>query len=210
MIDSARSASDEEVAMREEQIAARSTIRRHPERAVPEEAAEILAAGLVAHVGFCDEGQPFVIPMSYHYDPARPDRLYLHGARESRLLRVLASGTPVSIAVTLVDGLVYSRTAFNHSMNYRSVVCFGRARVIEDEAEQRALFEAMTERSIPGRQAGVDYQPATRQQLAATLLVEVAIEEWSAKARRGGPRGPYDDDPTALGSAGVLPIVEGI
>jgi nitroimidazol reductase NimA-like FMN-containing flavoprotein (pyridoxamine 5'-phosphate oxidase superfamily) len=80
-------------------------IRRHPERAVPDEASAILAAEMVAHVGFCEDGQPFVIPMSYHYDPQRPDRLYLHGARESRLLQVLASGAPVSVAVTLVDGL---------------------------------------------------------------------------------------------------------
>ncbi|MCX7623239.1 MAG: pyridoxamine 5'-phosphate oxidase family protein [Thermomicrobium sp.] len=184
----------------------RSTIRRHPERAVTDEAAEILARGLVAHVGFCEGEQPFVIPMSYHFDPTVPDRLYLHGARESRLLQVLASGAPVSIAVTLVDGLVYSRTAFNHSMNYRSVVCFGRARIIESEAEQRRIFEAMTERYFPGRRVGVDYQGATPQQLAATLLVEVEIEEWSAKARRGGPRGPYDADPSAPGTAGIVPI----
>jgi nitroimidazol reductase NimA-like FMN-containing flavoprotein (pyridoxamine 5'-phosphate oxidase superfamily) len=183
-------------------------IRRHPERAVPDEASAILTAGMVAHVGFCEDGQPFVIPMSYHYDPQRPDRLYLHGARESRLLQVLASGAPVSVAVTLVDGLVYSRTAFNHSMNYRSVVCFGRANVIEDEAEQRTIFEAMTERYFPGRRAEVDYQPATAQQLAATLLVEIVIEEWSAKARRGGPRGPYDTDPTASGTAGIVPLKE--
>jgi nitroimidazol reductase NimA-like FMN-containing flavoprotein (pyridoxamine 5'-phosphate oxidase superfamily) len=190
----------------EAQQQSRSVIHRHPERAVPDEAAEILAAGMVAHVGFCEDGQSFVLPMSYHYDPRRPDRLYLHGARDSRLLRLLAAGTPVCIAVTLVDGLVYSRSAFNHSMNYRSVVCFGRAKVIEDEAEQRTIFEAMTERYFPGRRAGVDYQPATAQQLAATLLVEVAIEEWSAKARRGGPRGPYDADPTAPGTSGVVPV----
>jgi nitroimidazol reductase NimA-like FMN-containing flavoprotein (pyridoxamine 5'-phosphate oxidase superfamily) len=93
-------------------------------------------------------------------------------------------------------------------MNYRSVVCFGRANVIEDEAEQRTIFEAMTERYFPGRRAGVDYQPATAQQLAATLLVEIVIEEWSAKARRGGPRGPYDTDPTAPGTAGIVPLKE--
>ncbi len=139
--------------------------------------------------------------MSYHYDPQRPDRLYRHGTRESRLIQVLASGAPVSVTVTVVDGLVYSRTAFHHSMNYRSVVRFGRAHVIEDEAEQRTIFEAMTERYFPGRRAGVDYQPATAQQLAATLLVEIVIGEWSAKARRGGPRGPYDTDPTAPGTA---------
>lgn len=83
-----------------------STIRQHPERAVPDEVQEIVAAGLVAHVAFSEDGQPFVIPMSYHQSPTRPYRLYLHGSRHSR--RLLASGAAVSIAVTLVDGLVYS------------------------------------------------------------------------------------------------------
>ncbi len=187
----------------------RSQVRRHPERAVPDEAAEIFAAGLVAHVGFVEDGEPVVIPMSYHYDPSVPDHLYLHGSRDSRLLRVLASGAPVCIAVTVVDGLVYSRTAFNHSMNYRSVVAFGRGRVIEDADEQVACFAAMTQRYFPGRTLGRDYAPPTPQQLAATVLVDVRIEEWSAKARRGGPRGPYDADPDAPGTAGVAPVPPG-
>src|SRR5262245_36096793 len=105
----------------------RTTLRVHPERSVPEEAPEILSAGVVAHVGFEAEGQPYVIPMTYHYDPAEPKRLYLHGAHMSRLMNHLATGAAVCVTVTLTDGLVYSRTALYHSVNYRSIVCFGRA-----------------------------------------------------------------------------------
>src|SRR5207247_453283 len=86
-------------------------LRRHPERSVPDEASAILLAGLVAHVSFVADDQPFVIPMAYQYDPASPRTLYLHGAHTSRLLRHVASGAPVGVAVTLVDGLVYSRGA---------------------------------------------------------------------------------------------------
>ncbi|PYO70977.1 MAG: pyridoxamine 5'-phosphate oxidase family protein, partial [Gemmatimonadetes bacterium] len=93
-------------------------LRRHPERSVPDEASAILLAGLVAHVSFVADDQPFVIPMAYQYDPASPRTLYLHGAHASRLLRHVASGAPVAVAVTLVDGLVYSRTALYHSVNY--------------------------------------------------------------------------------------------
>src|SRR5213594_3332196 len=105
----------------------RARLQRHPERAVPEEAQAILAAGLVAHVGFVERGQPYVIPMAYHYDPATPSILYLHGGHASRLLRRLGNGAPAAIAVTLVDGLVFSRTALYHSLNYQSVVCFAHA-----------------------------------------------------------------------------------
>src|SRR5438132_7006922 len=105
----------------------RARLQRHAERAVPQEAQAILAAGLVAHVGFVERGQPYVIPMAYHYDPATPNILYLHGGHASRLLRHLASGGPAAIAVTLVDGLVFSRTALYHSLNYRSVLCFAHA-----------------------------------------------------------------------------------
>ena len=105
----------------------RARIRIHPERSQPDEAHAILAAGRVAHVGFVQDGQPFVIPMTYQFDAGRPGHVYLHGAHHSRLLQHLATGAPVCVTVTLVDGLVYSRTALFHSVNYRSVVCFGRA-----------------------------------------------------------------------------------
>ena len=118
----------------------RTHIRRHPERDVMERAAPILAAGHVAHVGFVEDGQPFVIPLGYQFDPAQPDRLYLHGSTASRAVQHAASGAPVCITVTLLDGLVYSRTALYHSMNYRSVVCFGRgSRVTDPELQQTHL-----------------------------------------------------------------------
>src|SRR5712691_11668079 len=182
------------------ETSSRTEIRRHPERAVPEEGAAILAAGVVAHVGFCDGDQPVVIPLVYHYEPERGDRLYLHGSRGSRTQRRLAGGIPVCVTVTLVDGLVGSKDAQLHSANYRSVVCFGRARELP-ENEKRSMFERMTERYFHGRTVGVDYAPATDRELLATSVVEIQIEDWSAKARRGGPKGPRDDDPDASGRA---------
>ncbi len=183
----------------------RATIKRHPERAVPAEAAEILIRGMVAHVGFCERDQPFVIPLNYGYDLERPDRIYLHGSYDSRTMRHLASGAPVCVTVTTIDGLVYSRTAANHAVNYTSVVCFGRGRTVTDVDQKARLFEAMTRRYFPDRIAGRDYQPASREELERTAVVEVQIEELSAKARRGGPAGPLDADPEAPGTAGVSP-----
>ena len=182
----------------------RATLRSHPERSVPDLATAILAEGLTAHVGFEVDGQPFVIPMSYHYDPAEPRRLYLHGARNSRLVRRLERGGAVCVTVTILDGLVYSRSALHHSMNYRSVVCFARAAA--EEVDKEAIFEGMVRRYFPGREVGRDYAPATRAHLAATGLIALEIEEWSAKRRTGGPNGPRDDDPDAPGSAGVIAV----
>src|SRR6184192_1602537 len=162
----------------------RARVQRHPERAVPEEAQAILAAGLVAHVGYVERGQPYVIPMAYHYDPTTPQTLYLHGGHASRLLRHLASGGPAAIAVTLVDGLVYSRTALYHSVNYRSVVCFARALPSLDRDKASAVLEGMIARYFPGRTAERDYHAAPPQDINATNLVALEIEEWSAKARR--------------------------
>ena len=184
----------------------RTTIRRHAERAAPKEAQEFLARGLVAHVGFVQAGQPFVIPLTYHYDPARPDRLYLHGSPEGRMQKHLASGAPVCITVTTVKGLVYSRAAASHAVNYESVVCFGRAHAVTDPEVKAALFERMVARYHPGRTAGRDYAPATPEQLARVSVVEVEIEEMSAKARRGGPMDPLDADPAAPGTSGVREI----
>jgi nitroimidazol reductase NimA-like FMN-containing flavoprotein (pyridoxamine 5'-phosphate oxidase superfamily) len=184
---------------------ARSRIRRHPERSVPDEASAILAAARVAHVGFGVEGQPFVLPMSYHYDEAL-ERVYLHGARASRLLRHLAEGAEVCVTVTLEDGLVFSKSAKYHSMNYRSVVLFGRARAVEDDAAKRRVLEAMTRRYFPGRTLGRDYADASRGEIRGTALLEVEIAERSAKARRGGPAGPLDDDDGAPGTCGVIAL----
>jgi nitroimidazol reductase NimA-like FMN-containing flavoprotein (pyridoxamine 5'-phosphate oxidase superfamily) len=178
----------------------------HPERSRPDEAHAILAAGLVAHVGFVEQGQPFVIPMTYQFDPDRPEHLYLHGGHHSRLLQHLATGALVCITVTLVDGLVYSKTALFHSMNYRSVVVFGRAGEEPVHAERRALLEGMVSRYWPGRTAGRDYDPIPDDHLEPTAFVAIRIEELSAKVRRGGPKGPRDADPAAPGSAGVTEL----
>jgi len=185
---------------------ARARLQRHAERAVPEEAPAILAAGLVAHVGFVERGQPYVIPMAYHYDPATPSTLYLHGGHASRLLRHLASGGPAAIAVTLVDGLVFSRTALYHSLNYRSVLCFAHAAPPLDRHAATVALEAMIARYFPGRTAGRDYDAAPPVHLDATNVIAMEIEEWSAKARRGGPLGPRDRELDAPGSAGVLDL----
>ena len=185
--------------------AARSTIRRFLRHALPdpEDAAAILREALVAHVGIVENGQPFVLPMAYLYQDGH---LYFHGAPASRLQRYLASGAPVCIEVTLLDGLIASKTATNHSVNFRSVVVFGRGQRVADPERRRALQQALIARYHPGRTAGVDYAHLTDDELAHTQVVELTIEELSAKARTGGPTGPVDDDPTAPGTAGVFPL----
>jgi len=190
------------------QTSERTRIKNHPERSVPEEAAEILSNGLVAHVGFIEDGLPYVIPLSYHYDSEDPGRMYLHGSIRSRALELMGGGAPLCVTVTLTDGLVYSRKAMNHSMNYRSVVLFGTAREITDHDEKFALFDRMVQRYFPDRLLERDYNPPPASDLGVTALVEVQIEEWSAKARRGGPTGPDDDKPDALGSAGYTSLRE--
>ena len=181
-----------------------TTVRQHPERAVRERAQEFLEQGRVAHVGFEQHGRPYVIPMLYHYSPERADRIYLHSGPASRTLRQLASGIPVCVTVTQLDGLVYSRDAKYHSANYRCVMCFGRGRIFEDEQEKRVMFEAMTQRYFPGRTAGRDYTPAPSSHLTSTAVVEVTIEEISAKMRAGGPKGPQDAQDDAPGTRGVV------
>jgi nitroimidazol reductase NimA-like FMN-containing flavoprotein (pyridoxamine 5'-phosphate oxidase superfamily) len=181
-------------------------IRRHAERAVPDEAAAILAQGYVAHVGFVREGQPIVIPFTYHYDPDDPEWLYLHGAKANEALAVLAAGSPVCVTVTLLDGLVYSRAAGSHSVNYRSVVCQGVAEAIEDRDRKNALLEGMIARYFPGRTASRDYSAADEGKLRSTAFIAVHINAWSAKARRGGPTAPQDSDPDALGTCGVIEL----
>ena len=190
------------------QTSERTRIKNHPERAVPEEAAEILSNGLVAHVGFIEDGLPYVIPLSYHYDGQNPDRIYLHGSVRSRAMELLAGGAPVCVTVTLTDGLVFSRKAMNHSMNYRSVVLFGTAREVTDHDEKYALFDQMVQRYFPDRLLERDYNPPPASDLGVTALVEVQIEEWNAKARRGGPTGPDDDNKDAPGSAGYTTFRE--
>lgn len=170
--------------------ATRSRLRRHPERAVEAaERARILDAGVVAHVAVVVAGEPLVLPLMYHHEGGR---LYLHGSRASRLLRHLAGGARVCVGVTIVDDLIASRTAFNHSANYRSVTVFGRGRAVDDPQRKREIFDRMIARYFPGRESARDYAPPSVKELAVTTLVEVEVEEVSGKRRAGPPTGPTD------------------
>ena len=185
------------------QVTERTRVRTHPERAVPDEADEILAAGLIAHVGFVVDGQPFVIPMGYHYEQ---DTIYIHGARGGRLPRTLRNGVPVCVEVTLLDGLVASRDALYHSMNYRSAVALGHARLVADDEEKTAVLERMTRRYFAGRTVGVDYSGPSAADLKITELLAIRVEELNGKKRSGPPKGPKDGDPDADGTCGVFPV----
>lgn len=160
----------------------------------------ILDEALVCHVGFVHEGQPYVIPMAF----ARiGERLVMHGAVANRTLGVLATGAPVCVTVTLLDGLVLARSAFHHSMNYRCVVALGTARELTDEAEKREAFDALVERVRPGRSR--EARPANAEELRTTRVLALDLEEVSAKVRSGPPR----DDPEDLDLpcwAGVVPL----
>lgn len=183
-----------------------STIKSHPEREATEEYQEILMEGLIAHTGFSIDGIPYIIPMSYDYDKNQPDRIILHGSQKSRVLNHLEEGNPVCIEVTLLEGLVYSKTAMFHSMNYRSVICFGKSRLITDNTEKQKIFARMIKRYFPGRTENQDYQAPPVGHLEATKVIEVIIESFSAKARKGDPRGPNDFNEDILGTAGVLKL----
>ena len=191
-------------------LPAHATIRAHPERDRTDEAPQILERGIVAHVAFVEGGRPVVIPMTYQFSADEPHLFYLHGGRNGRLMKHLATGAAVSVAVTMADALVYSRSALDHSVNYRSVVLFGRAAARQPGlAERRRILEAMIARYFPGRTAGVDYERASDAQLEATALVALEIKEWSAKMREGGPNGAADRDPARPGSAGLVPLGRG-
>jgi hypothetical protein len=189
--------------------ASRTRIRRHPERGLtlPGDAESILAQGIVAHVGIVQDGQPVVIPLTYLY---RDGAVYLHGAPGSRMMKVLASGAPACVEVTLVDGLIASKSAETHSVNYRSVVLFGRGKLVREGEHRVAMLTELIGRYFPGRTAGADYAHITEAELKATALVAVRVEEMSAKGRSGGPRGPFDDDDSAPGNAGVHPVPTGV
>jgi len=180
----------------------RTTLKRRPKRGVfdRELVSGILDEGFICHVGFAVDGQPFVIPTGY----ARvEDQLFIHGSQVSRMLRTLSTGIDVCVTVTLVDGLVLARSAFHHSIDYRSVVIFGRAALIENrEAKLAALF-AFSEQVIPGRWD--DVRQPTEQELKATTVLSLPLVEVSAKVRTGPPID--DDEDYALNVwAGVLPL----
>lgn len=143
---------------------------------------KILDEAFICHVGFVVNGQPFVIPTGY----ARvKDRLLIHGSAASRMLRAVTEGIDICVTVTLLDGLVLARSAFHHSMNYRSVVVFGRAQVVSEEHEKLVALHAFTEHIIRGRWA--DVRLPTPNELKATLVLSLPLEEASAKIRTGAP-----------------------
>lgn len=181
---------------------ARHRVRRIAERAHydREDAYRILDAGWLAHVAFVQDGQPFAIPMLYARDG---DALLLHGSIASRLMRTLGAGAECCVSVTHVDGLVLARSHFHHSVNYRSVVAFGRARAIEDPARKAEALSRFVERLLPGRAA--DSRPADAQELAATSIVAFAMEDVSAKVRAGSVK-DHPDDLSLPYWAGVVPM----
>jgi len=180
----------------------RSKIRRMPQRGSHELETihQILDAAFLAHVGFCVNGQPFVIPTLYG---RAEDKLYLHGSAASRLLRELETGVDACVTVTLIDGLVLARSAFHHSMNYRSVVAFGKARKIEGQTEKTEALRVISEHLIAGRWNEVR-EPA-EQELKGTSVLEFAMEEASAKVRTGPPMDDEEDYALPVW-AGILPL----
>ncbi len=180
----------------------RTKIKRVPDRAISDINVrnQILDESVLAHVAIADEsGQPFVIPMGFARDG---ERLLLHGSAASRLMKVLASGAPACVEVTILDGLVFARSAFESSINYRSVIALGKAEILEGTEKETAL-EILTEKLFPGRLQEV--RPTKPDELKATLIVEFPLTETSTKVRSG----PHDDRPEDLALpiwAGVLPL----
>lgn len=182
----------------------RSRVRRHPERAHydREIVFAILDAALMCHIGYVIDGRPYVTPTLFWREG---ERLYWHGSSASRMLRTQRAGIPVCVTVSHVDGLVLGRCAFRHSLNYRAVMAFGTAAIVDDAGAKEAGFNAFIERLYPGRTRRM--RPIAPQELKATTLMSMAIEEVSAKIRDDGPldlESDYDTDCWA----GVVPVAQ--
>ena len=180
----------------------RTTLRRIPQNAVYERSAidAILDEGLICHVGFVLDNKPVVIPTSF---ARAKDHLYIHGSAASRMLLTLGSGVDVCVTVTLLDGIVFARSAFNHSMNYRSVVIFGTASVVDDAGEKLEALRLFAEHIVPGRWQ--ELRAPKPLELKATLVLRLPIEEASAKVRTGPPEDAADDMNAPVW-AGVMPL----
>jgi hypothetical protein len=180
----------------------RSRVKRLHERANYDEAAVFAAldAAFIAHIGYIIDGQPYVTPTAY-WRTGR--RLYWHGSSASRMLRNQAGGVPVCVTVTQLDGLVLARSGFHHSLNYRSVMAFGTAHIIEDAAEKTGELNRFIDRLYPGRRDTLRANSA--QELKATTLIGMEIDEAVVKTRTGGPK---DDEADYARDcwAGVIPI----
>jgi hypothetical protein len=183
---------------------ARSRIRRHPERAHYDRDTvfAILDAALMCHVGYVIDGKPYVTPTLFWREG---ERLYWHGSSASRMLRTQAKGIPVCVTVSHVDALILARCAFRHSLNYRAVMAFGTAAIVDDPAEKEAGFNAFIERIYPGR-TGI-MRGILPQELKATSLMGMTIDDASAKIRSGGPI-DLETDHAADCWAGTVPIAQ--
>ncbi|WP_405220806.1 pyridoxamine 5'-phosphate oxidase family protein [Lentisalinibacter sediminis] len=160
----------------------------------------ILDAGLSAHVAFCDQGRPVIVPMIYARDG---ETLYLHGARKARIVRLLESGGEATLNVTLIDGIVAARSAFNSSVNYRSVTVFGRPSLVEDEAEKIEAMRLISEHLMPGRWD--ELRPPHDREVKMTGVIALPIESASAKVTAGPPE-DEDEDYALPVWAGVVPV----
>jgi uncharacterized protein len=180
----------------------RTQVKRLPKRANydRETVYSILDTAFVCHVGFSVDAQPYVIPTNYGRSG---DTLYLHGSAASRMLKTLSGGVPVCVTVTLVDGLVLARSAFHHSVNYRSVVILGKAQVVGDPTEKMVAMRIFTEHVMKGRWD--DVRQPNEQELKATTVLSLQLEEVSAKVRTGGPSDDEADYALPVW-AGVLPL----
>jgi nitroimidazol reductase NimA-like FMN-containing flavoprotein (pyridoxamine 5'-phosphate oxidase superfamily) len=183
-------------------ITDRTRVRRLPDRGAYDREVinSILDEGFICHVGFVAEGAPVVIPTGYG---RIGDTLYIHGSAASRMLRTLQQGVEMCVTVTLVDGLVLARSAFHHSMNYRSVVAFGKATLVEDQEEKMRALTAISEQIVRGRWE--DARKPTAQEMKATTVLALPLTEVSAKIRTGPPKDDEEDYALPIW-AGVVPI----
>ncbi len=181
----------------------RATVRRVPERGSFDRDLiySILDEGMVCHVSFAVDGRPFIIPTAY---ARMGNQLLLHGALKSRMMQQLAGGLEMAVCVTLLDGLVLARSAFHHSMNYRSVVLFGQGKPITDKDEKMRALDVLVEHLVPGR--GKDARGASKGEMEATEIITLPIEEGSSKVRTGPPSDAKKDMDLDVW-AGLVPLV---
>jgi hypothetical protein len=168
----------------------RTRVRRLPKRGFYDRATlnAVLDAGFICHAGYVIDGQPYVTPTAYW---RAGDRLYWHGSSASRMLRAQAAGIPVCVTVTHLDGLVVARSGFHHSINYRSAMLFGNAEKVEDKAEKESAMAAFVDRIYPGRWKTL--RPVNSQEMKATSILRMPIDEASAKIRSGTPVDDEED-----------------
>ncbi len=182
----------------------RSKIKRLPSRGFydKETINQIIDEALYCHVSFVHSNQPYIIPTIH---ARMNDRIVLHGAKGSRLMKHIAEGNEICIAITLMDGLVLARSVFHHSMNYRSVVIFGKGKLLENKVEKLEALKTITEHLIPGRWE--DARKPNEKELNATTVVSIDIDEASAKIRTGPPIDDEEDYNLPVW-AGVIPILQ--